>query len=437
MLLMVVGGALGVAACSGSGSTSKAETPMDAAAPKLVLPPKADAQVGARDGRAHEAAVDAGWDATAVCGAADASSQLACGTLTFAKSTVATRPRNHHVTLTTPIGSSTMLYAVAGVNDDAAIDYVDRVPIAEDGTIGTWVSEPPLPVAAGGLVGDIVAGVLVVAGGTTPSGVTDQAYSSVIQADGSLAPWQPAGTVLEPRMHASSLTRGSTMWILGGFNNQTVYGDIVSATVRADGTVSTWAPAGMLPGPLSHFSLTLLDDYVYIAGGLAASAFDDPPDLAGVWRGQIEADGTIGNWTQMTSLLVAEATHASFSYGGYLYVCGGINDVPAQEDRCWRSPVLSDHTLGTFVEVASLPIARGHVHQMPVIGHNVYSIGGAIDFNLDSTSEIDVGTFETDPSKMPGQSTPRLPGVVTAGPKPRHGAKCHLGTSPQPERDGR
>jgi len=428
-------GALG--ACSAAGSAPpKVDTQVDASPQKLVLPPKADASAERRDGGAHDAAVDAGWDATAACSAADASSELTCGTLTFAKSAATTRPRNHHVTLTASVGSGTMLYAVAGVNDDAPIDYVDRVPIAADGTIGTWVTEPPLPVASGGLVGDVVSGVLVVAGGTTPSGVTDQAYSSVIQADGSLAAWQPAGTVLEPRMHASSMSRGNTMWILGGFDNQTVYGDIVSATVQADGTVSAWAPAGMLPGPRSHFSLTLLDDYVYIAGGLSVSAFDEPPDLSDVWRGQIEADGTVGDWTQMTSLLIAEATHASFSYGGYLYVCGGINDVPAQEDRCWRSPVLADRTLGAFAEVASMPIARGHVHQMPVIGHDVYSIGGAIDFNLDSTSEIDVGTFETDASKMPGPAAPRMPRAIQAGPK-HHGAKCHLGTSPQPMGGGR
>jgi len=368
---------------------------------------------------------DAGWDAAAACDSPDATTSLDCGTLDFAKSPVASRARNHHVTLLAPTGAGTMLYAIGGANADAPIGFVDRVPVATDGSLGTWVPGPALPVASGGLVGDLVSGVIVVAGGTTATGVTDKAYSSVVQPDGSLGAWQPAGTVLQNRMHAGSVAQGSTMWIMGGFEDPNVWSDIVSATVKADGTVSTWAPAGQLPGPRSHFSVTLVDSYVYIAGGLAQSAFDNPPDLQDAWRGQIQADGTIGDWTQMTNLAVAEATHASFFYGGYLHVCGGINDTPAEEDRCWRSAIGSDHTLGPFQEIAPLLVARGHVHQMPVLGQKVYSVAGAIDFNLDSTTEIDVGSFGAGPQMM---RAPRPAALVPAGPRSSKGAKCHLGS---------
>jgi hypothetical protein len=95
----------------------------------------------------------------------------------------------------------------------------------------------------------------------------------------------------------------------------------------------------------------------------------------------------------MPSLPVALATHASFFYGGYLYAGGGINDT-GQEKRVWRAPIGGDFTLGPWESVASLPIARGHVHQLPVLGNHVYSVAGAIDFSLDSTGEIDVGTFQ-------------------------------------------
>jgi hypothetical protein len=191
-----------------------------------------------------------------------------------------------------------------------------------------------------------------------------------------------------------------------------------------DGTVSSWAAAGSLPGPRSHFSVTQLDDYVYITGGLAMSAYDNPPDLQDTWRGQIQSDGTIGGWIQMTNLPVAEATHASFFYGGFLYVCGGINNTPEEEDRCWQSPVQADHSLGAFVEVASLPIARGHVHQLPVLGGKVYSIAGAIDFNLDSTSEIDIGSFEVGTKK--GREAPKRAHAPIPGNKRYGMGKCHM-----------
>jgi len=190
-----------------------------------------------------DAGEDAGWDAAAACDSPDATTALDCGTLDFAKSPVASRPRNHHVTLLAPTSSGTMLYAIGGANGEAPIGFVDRVPIAADGSLGAW---------------------------------------------------QPAGTVLQNRMHAGSFVKGNTMWIMGGFEDPNVWSDIVSATVQPDGTVSTWAPAGQLPGPRSHFSVTLVDSYVYIAGGLAQSAFDNPPDLQDAWRGQIQADGTVG-----------------------------------------------------------------------------------------------------------------------------------------------
>jgi hypothetical protein len=41
-----------------------------------------------------------------------------------------------------------------------------------------------------------------------------------------------------------------------------------------------------------------------------------------------------------------------------------------------------------------LLIARGHVHQFPLFKAHVYSVAGAIDFNLTSTDEIDVGSFQ-------------------------------------------
>jgi hypothetical protein len=371
--------------------------------------------------------VDAGWDATAACDSPDASPSLPCGTLDFEKSPVASRLRNHHVTMLVPSSTGTMLYAIAGFNAGVPMNYVDRAPIQSDGSLGAWASETPLPDAVGGHVGELVSGVIVVAGGTTISDgsvvVTDQAYSAVVQTDGSLGAWKAAGSVLEGRMHAGSISKNDTMWVMGGFDNQSVWQDIVSAKVQPDGTVSTWTPAGQLPGPRSHFSVTQLDDYVFIAGGLSQSAFDDPPDLQDVWRGQIQPDGTVGAWTQMSNLLVAEATQASFFYGGYLHICGGINDT-ALENRCWRAPVNADRTLGTFEEIVSLPIARGHVHQMPVLGRNVYSVAGAIDFNLDSTTEIDVGTFQTAPrkSRMSPSSAPAIVPRATG----RKGPLCHM-----------
>jgi hypothetical protein len=59
----------------------------------------------------------------------------------------------------------------------------------------------------------------------------------------------------------------------------------------------------------------------------------------------------------------------------------------------WRAPIAEDSTLGAWEEVASLPVPRGHVHQLPIYKNFIYSIAGAIDFNLHSTGDIQIGNF--------------------------------------------
>jgi hypothetical protein len=202
--------------------------------------------------------------------------------------------------------------------------------------------------------------------------------------------------VVHPRMHGGAFVSGSTIYILGGFDDPSVWSDAVKATVQPDGTVSAWTSAGALPGPRSHFSVVRVGEYVYLAGGLAKSAYQNPPGLTDVSRAHLAADGTLESWTPMTSLPVPLATHASFFYGDYLYVVGGISlgSAAAQEKRVWRAAVATDGSLGAWEKAADLLVARGHVHQVPMLGDHVYSVGGAIDFNLTATGEIDVGTFQ-------------------------------------------
>jgi hypothetical protein len=332
--------------------------------------------------------------ATPSCADATSLPTMACGTLGWTKSDTLSRPRNHHFTAVAQAKAGAFLYAIGGADGNSVLDDVDRAPVAADGSVGAFTAEAKLPLGAGGLTGAVLSNVIVIAGGMTGGGVTNKSFSAVIGDDGALGAWTPAGSVLHPRMHPGSFTKGTTMYVLGGFNDPTVWDDAVSATVSADGTVSAWASAGKLPAPRSHMSVSYVDGYVFLTGGLDKSAFSNPPFLAESWRGHVADDGTLGEWTAMPALPAALATHASFFYGGYLYVGGGINSTPAQEKRMWRAPIGADHVLGAWEKAAPLLIARGHVHQFPLFNAHVYSVAGAIDFNLASTTEIDVGSFQ-------------------------------------------
>ncbi|MEO8801360.1 MAG: hypothetical protein ABI551_25950 [Polyangiaceae bacterium] len=347
-------------------------------------------------GTASKPAGDDGGGSTTLDCAGDAvTTDARCGTLGWSVSATVSRPRNHHLSVVAHTSGGDFLYSIGGADGASTLANVDRAPIAADGGLGDFTELTPIPRATGGMTGGVVSNVIVLAGGTHGNAVTNQAYSAVIQDDGSLGAWTSAGSVGNFRMHPGSIVNGSDIYVLGGFNDPSVWSDIVKATVSADGTVSAWTPAGTLAGPLSHFSATLHDGYVYVAGGLDKSAFQSPPPLATVTRGHLLADGTIGEWTAMPSLPKGVCTHAAFFYGGYLYVGGGLSGpLYAETKTVWRAAVGADHMLGAWEETASLATARGHVHQFPVFGNHVYSIAGAITLDLKSTTTIEVGTFE-------------------------------------------
>ena len=368
-----------VAAC---GSSSSPASPIDSG-PADSAPLTSDAG----DDSAGEDSTDA----------SSCNGDAACETLSWSASPVISRKRNHHAIVLAQTAAGPFLYTLGGYDGSSGVlPNVDRVPIQSDGSLGAWVADEALTVPVAGHIGEVVSNVIVVAGGTMASqAVTDSAYSAVIGSDGSLGAWTAAGSVGHPRMHAGSFVNGNTIYVMGGFQDPNVWDDAVMATVQPDGTVSAWTSAGMLPGPMSHFSVSFVDGYVYLAGGLAMSAFDNPPDLAAVWRASLATDGTLTGWTAMTPLSVANAVHGSFVHGGYLYVAGGVTGTATAviEDRVWRAPIAADHTLGAWQDAPKLPVARAHVHKLPVFQGLVYSIAGAIDFSLDSTSEIDIGSF--------------------------------------------
>jgi hypothetical protein len=290
-----------------------------------------------------------------------------CGSLSWSASETLSRPRNHQLSVVATSVMGSFLYAVGGADRSSVLDKVDRAPIAADGTLGEFEElATPLPVALGGMAGGLVGSTIVFVGGNGRAGNSDQSYAARIGADGLLSPWQPAGSIKHPRMHPGAVVFDNTFYVLGGFSDPDVWDDIVRAKVGPDGTVSEWVSAGKLPAPRSHFSATLLGRHVYIAGGIDKSA-----------------------------LPVALATHASFFYGGYLYVGGGLGGPSYKvESRMWRAQVATDYALGTWEDAPPLPSGRGHVHQMPLLQNHVYFVAGALNHQLESSTEVDVGTFQ-------------------------------------------
>jgi hypothetical protein len=310
------------------------------------------------------------------------------GPVAWAPSGVASRPRTHHASFVATTAAGTFLYVIGGSTADGSLTNADRASVQDDGSLGAFVADPDLPVATSGHTGQVVGDTIAIVGGMSSS----KSWSAVIQADGSLGAWVRGPDVTRKRMHGGSFSIGDQLYMMGGFDTAGVWDDVLVSTV-SDGTLSSWAAAGLLPGPRSHFTADLVGGYLYLVGGFDTPAFQQPKNLTSVWRGRVGDDGMLGDWTAMPELPVGKAGHGSFYYGGYLYVAGGLSDDLQAEDTIFRAPIGADHMLGAWESAPSLPIARGHVHQLPVWQNHVYSISGAVDSMLDATTEIDIGSF--------------------------------------------
>lgn len=108
---------------------------------------------------------------------------------------------------------------------------------------------------------------------------------------------------------------------------------------------------------------------------------------------EIGGDGKLGPWLAAGALPTAISVSSAQLHQDSVYVVGGLEE-GGFTNKIRRATFLEDGTLSEFTTLdAKLPDARGHVHQTPMYGSFIYSVGGKNDDN-ESLGTIDVGRFE-------------------------------------------
>lgn len=113
-----------------------------------------------------------------------------------------------------------------------------------------------------------------------------------------------------------------------------------------------------------------------------------------IWRLPVGADGTVGTWENAGQLPHALYASAAEVFGDAVYFFGGQNENDEVVDTIIAAKLPPDGRVTDAHELtARLSVARMHVHQTPVFGKWIYSVGGR-DENDRSLGIVDVGTFE-------------------------------------------
>jgi hypothetical protein len=220
------------------------------------------------------------------------------------------------------------IYVLGGFNG-AATTNVYYAHVNSDGTLGSWAtSATTFPIATGLYLHTSVTanGYVYMMGGYSSSGGNqNKVYYSKLNADGSLGARTTSGNNLTSAVQsAAAVTANGYVYVLGGSTTPLPTGNINSgyfAKLNMDGSISTWT-AISLPINIGLESAVVNNGYVYLIGGENSA----PAELSSVYFAKLNANGTIGGWTQSANSLFGGNTRwgtKAVSANGYIYEPAG------------------------------------------------------------------------------------------------------------------
>jgi hypothetical protein len=236
---------------------------------------------------------------------------------------------------TVAVRAAGIVYVLGGTSASTVTVTEDQcAPIATDGTLSTFSTMCPPLAASRRFFGAAVTGNSVyVFGGQFLNSAVAEALDSVERAPlaGRLGGFQTVSDVhlVAPRFDFSTVVAGNRVYVLGGSNGN-VIDSVEVATIAADGTLGTFADAGVhLVAARSGHAALLVDNTVYAIGGYDYTGPNETlHPHADVEAAPILADGTLGPFETVANVTLQTARYDASAdvIGSSIYVVGGIGD---------------------------------------------------------------------------------------------------------------
>jgi len=321
--------------------------------------------------------------------------------ITFARSSVAIDPpRDHHVTLVREVAGVPYLYVLGGEQDDFATVFgdVQRARIAADGSLGPFEKAGTIPRGRAGAALAVVGDDVVLAGGVVgepKTGFTDDFLVARFDAGGRLDTWRSGPLLPYKVQHAAAVVVGRDVYVFGGTRGSSASNISVRTTVGADGSLAPLTSLTPLETPRSHHAAFIRNGMVFLVGGLDKGPVGNPPSLSDVVRAKLQPDGTLGAWEAAGAISSPLSVSAAQEVGCSILFAGGLDDGKSGpfSDGILRGSVGSDGTFKAEAPLdARLSVKRGHVHQTPMYGRFMYSVAGRAN-DMSTLGTIDVGTI--------------------------------------------
>ncbi len=291
--------------------------------------------------------------------------------------------RDHHATVIYATDEVATLAVVNGIDMDEGVPRFDAwfAKLDAEGFISAWVEGPsPLFWSAGAGV-EGLGDRLYYVSGQSANVNTPRVQSLQMNGDGSPGAWREEPSLPgEGRFHITATRVGRWLFALGGrLVDGSARPEIFSARIGDDGALSAWTEARPFPAPRTHHASFAVGNRLVVVGGFDAETFTGQPShYRDVLVATVdEATGALGEWSSQ-ALPWDISTHAAAYADGFVYLVGGFDSSFNLLASTQRAPVSAEGTLGAFEALALLPRPRAHVHNTPVLGCRLYSVGGNI-----------------------------------------------------------
>jgi hypothetical protein len=268
---------------------------------------------------------------------------------------------------------------------------------------GSWTALPDLPLArafhalAVANPGSSPVGMneafLYVVGGqaleTDTPGGTDTIYqATVTMADGSIGGWSAAGTLPAPRLgHTARVYRG-VLWVVGGFDTSGNPQDtIYHAPIQTDGSLGAFTTSAVpMPQPVAFHASFAFGGRLYVLGGEATTSTDPNDGTAGGEIGDVDfasiTGGVVGTFQSTTTMGKDRMKHVVWNSFGQVIVAEGVYSGAAGSSEMTRNDIQSDGTLGSWNGLTGGNVAGANVFNTAAAVSPVSPAGGGPRFLL-------------------------------------------------------
>lgn len=254
------------------------------------------------------------------------------------------------------------LYSLGGsTSDDYSI--IQRTKIDENGLLNNWDNFANLPMASYYHSSILNGDKIYVLGGTQypPANSIDNVLLTSIDSNGNFSDWISLTSLPKKLSKGKAVIVNNRIYFVGGatWTNGTgpeISNNVYFANINVDGTISGWITTTSLPTPLSGHGLIETNGKIITLGGSTNSG-ETPMDKT--YSATVFADGTLSSWTEGTNLPTALRDGGAVKIGSYTVYVGGVIVGGQLSDKVYYSPIDANGNLGTWTQSGNdLPITH-------------------------------------------------------------------------------